>query len=59
MRMTVSWAIGRTLASAGTACVLAASAGALMAAGSAQAASEGYAGLPGPTRQRRNRDGHL
>ena len=57
--MTVSRAIGRKLVRAGTACVLAGGAGALMAAGTAQAAAIGYAGLPGSGDQRRDCDGHL
>jgi hypothetical protein len=48
MKMTVSWAIGRKLARAGTACLLAGGAGALMAAGSAHAAVKVTPACPAP-----------
>ena len=46
--MAASWAIGRKLARAGTACVLAGGVGALMAAGTAQAAATTTRACPAP-----------
>src|SRR5215469_545875 len=48
MKMTASQAIGRKLVGAGTACVLAGGAGALMAAGTAQAAVKVMPACPAP-----------